>query len=76
VGTNNIRTTNRRKNCFTVRVTELNRLPRGAGASCSGEIPRPAWTPSCVTYRRERALAEGWTRSPEVPSNPYSSVIL
>lgn len=37
---------------------------------------RLVWTPTCVKYHREPALAGGWTGgSPEVPSNPCDSVI-
>lgn len=37
---------------------------------------RLVWTPTCVNYHREPALAGGWTGgSPEVPSNPCDSVI-
>ena len=38
---------------------------------------RRTWIPTCVICCREPALAGGWTwRSLEVPSGPYSSVIL
>ena len=49
---------------------------RGYGICLSGDIWTPRMLP-CATYEKEPALAAGWTqRSPEVPSNPYDSVIL
>jgi len=50
---------------------------RGCGVSFSGDIQDPPGRGPVPPALGDPALAEGWTRwSPEVPSNPYHSVIL
>jgi len=36
----------------------------------------PVWMPTCETCCREPAIAGDWTRTPEILSNSYNSVIL
>ena len=66
------------KNIFTVRVTEhWNSCPGRLWSLLVWRPSRPAWTPTCATRSREPALAGGLDlSSQEVPSSPYSSVIL
>ena len=70
---------NMRKNFFTLTVTEhWNRLPREVVDSPSLEIFKTRLDKVLCSLRWVTLLWQGgWTRwSPEVPSNPYQSVIL
>ena len=66
------------KNIFTVRVTEhWNSCPGRLWSLLVWRPSRPAWTPTCATGLGSLLWQGGWTRpSQEVPSSPYSSVIL
>lgn len=68
----------RRKNFFTLRVTEhQNRQHREVVESFLWRWSKPVWTLSSIKYSGEPGLAGGWTRwSAEVPSSPYNSMIL
>ena len=56
--------TNMRKKLLTVLVTgHWNRLPTDVlWRLLLWRYSKPTWVLSCVTYCREPALAEGWTR--------------
>jgi len=68
---------NMRKNFSAVRVPEpWHRLCREEVDSPSLEISKPTWMLSYVTCSGEPALGRWDWGAPEMPSNPYSSVIL
>lgn len=67
--------TNIRKNSFLVRDRILTQLHGEVGGSSSLEILKPNGIHSCATAVANCFRGLG-CRAPEVPSNPYGSVIL